>query len=171
MKVLVAYSSKHGATAGIAERIGERFTARGFNADVIDIRKNPDPVEYDAIVLGSAVYIGSWQKQAVAFVHAHVPQLRVRPVWLFSSGPLAEPSLDEPKTLAELRGLIAPRGHKVFPGALKKDALSLPERVVIAAVSSQMKKDLEGDFREWEEIDAWADSIVRELVWTPAGVG
>lgn len=170
MKVLVAYSSKHGSTAGIAERIGSRFTARGLEADVIDVKNGPDPVDYDAIVLGSAVYMGSWQKDAVAFAREHVPQLRVRPLWMFSSGPLAEPTLDEPKTVDELRLLLQPRGHRVFAGALDKGRLSLPERVVIAAISSQMKKELEGDFREWQEMDEWVDGIVRELVWTPAEV-
>lgn len=169
MKVLVAFSSKHGATAGIAERLASRFNARSLKAEAVDIKDKPDPVEYDAIVLGSAVYIGSWQKEAVAFAREHASALRVRPLWLFSSGPLAEPNLEEPKSVTELRATLQPRDHRVFPGALDKAKLSIPERIVISAVGAQMKKELAGDFRNWEEIDEWADGIVRDLVWVPAG--
>lgn len=147
MKVLVAFSSKHGATAGIAERLASRFTARSLQAEAVDIKEKPDPVEYDAVVLGSAVYVGSWQKEAVAFAREHAAELRVRPLWLFSSGPLAEPSLEEPKSVTELRAMLQPRGHRVFPGALDKAKLSFPEKFVIRAVGAQLNQELEGDFR------------------------
>lgn len=169
MNVLVAYGSKHGSTAEIAERIGARLRLAGLQADVFDVSEQPDPAAYDAVVLGSAVYVGSWRREAAAFAREHSQVLATRPLWMFSSGPLAEASLEEPKPVAELRAELQPRDHRVFMGALAREKLSLPERVVIAAVGSQVKEPLAGDFREWGEIEAWADGIAQKLAATPVG--
>lgn len=170
LNVLVAYSSKHGSTRAIAQRIGERLRADGITPEIREIGQITDVAPYDAVVLGSAVYMGSWRKEAAEFAHSHSAELAARPVWLFSSGPLAEPSLDEPRNLTELRAKLSPRGHRVFAGALDGSKLSLPERIVISAIEATSKHDLEGDFRDWKEIDAWADSIAAALVLTPLEV-
>lgn len=168
--VLVVYGSKHGSTAEIAERIGDRLRLAGLQADVFDVSERPDPAAYDAVVLGSAVYVGSWRGDVASFAREHAPALASRPLWMFSSGPLAETSLDEPKPVAELRAELQPRDHRIFQGALVKSQLSLPERVVIAAIATGMKKELAGDFREWDEIEAWADGIARQLTTAPLEV-
>jgi menaquinone-dependent protoporphyrinogen oxidase len=170
MNVLVAYSSKHGSTREIAQRIGDRLRADGLTPDVRDVATVTDPAWYDAVVLGSAVYMGSWRKEATGFARNHTAVLAARPVWLFSSGPLAEPSPDEPEHMVELRSAIKPREHRVFTGALDSSKLSLPERIVISAVKSRSKHEIAGDFRDWNEIDAWADSIAEALVNTPVAV-
>ena len=165
--VLVAYSSKHGSTKEIAQRIGDRLRAGGLAPVVRDLAMVSDLSPYDAVVLGSAVYMGAWRKEATAFAHKHSTELAARPVWLFSSGPLGEPSLEEPRHLADLRATLNPRGHRVFNGALDESKLSLPERIVVSAIAAQVKHDLQGDFRDWKDIDTWADSIAAALAKTP----
>lgn len=170
VNVLVAHSSKHGSTAEIAQRIGDRLRLAGLQAEVFEVSERPDPAAYDAVVLGSAVYMGSWRGEAAAFAREHAPALATRPLWMFSSGPLSETSLEEPKPVRELRAELQPRDHRIFQGALVKSKLSVPERMVVAAIGSRTKKDLAGDFREWDEIEAWADGIARELAAAPAAV-
>jgi menaquinone-dependent protoporphyrinogen oxidase len=155
--ILVAYASKHGSTAGIGQRIAERLTDRGHEVDVrpvteVDVLGRPE-----AIVLGSAVYAGSWRKEAVGFVERHREVLARTPVWLFSSGPLGhhvEDEEEQPRQLEEIREWIAPRDHRTFFGKLDLSALSYGERMIAKAVKAP-----EGDFRDWEAIDAWADGI------------
>jgi menaquinone-dependent protoporphyrinogen oxidase len=172
MNVLVAFSSKHGSTREIAERIGQRLREGGITAAVIDVRDVKDLGGYGAVVIGSAVYMGSWRKEAVEFAKENREALAALPVWLFSSGPLGEPTLEDPKPVPELRGEIGPKDHRVFAGALDKSKLSLPEKLVVAAVKSQMKTphELLGDFRDWHEIDAWAGEIVGALAMAPSEV-
>lgn len=161
MSILVAYASKHGATRDIAVRITERLQALGQNAEALPIDTVRDLSAYDAVILGSAVYYGSWMKEATEFLLRHRAELAARPVWLFSSGPLgveAKGAEDQPKELAEFEDAIHPRGHQLFFGALTHDALSFPERMVIKAVRAP-----EGDYRDWPAIGAWADSIARNL--------
>jgi menaquinone-dependent protoporphyrinogen oxidase len=96
-KILVAYASKHNATAEIANAIGE--TLRQSDALEVDVR-SVDSVKdialYDAVVLGSAVYVGRWQGEAADFLKQHEKELAQRPLWLFSSGPTGE---GDPKAL------------------------------------------------------------------------
>ena len=161
MKVLLVVASKHGATQEIAERIRATLEA---SALAVDLRA-PEGVEtlagYDAVVLGSAVYVGRWLGPAKAFAERHRAALLERPVWLFSSGPIGHPPLPagEPADAASLREATGARGHQLFAGRLDKHALSLGEKVVVAGVRAP-----EGDFRPWDEVEAWAATIASTLL-------
>lgn len=161
MTILVAYASKHGATRGIAERIAERLQALGYVAEPLPVDTVSDLSAYEAVVLGSAVYYGSWMKEATEFLLRHQAVLATYPVWLFSSGPLGvevQGAEEQPRELAEFRDAISPRGHQLFFGALDHEKLSFPERMVIRAVRAP-----EGDYRDWVAIDAWAGNIAQDL--------
>ncbi len=161
MTILVAYASKHGATKGIAEHLAETLRALGRETDVLSV----DAVErldtYDAVVIGSAVYYGSWLKDAVEFVQQNRAALSARPVWLFSSGPLGtevHDSEEQPMEVAELQAAIGARDHRLFYGALDPHTLSFPERMMVKAVRAPA-----GDFRDWDAIQAWARDIAGAL--------
>lgn len=57
MKVLVAYASKHGSTKSIAEFVGEKLQQEGIQAEVQEVRTVRNAADYDAFVIGSAVYM------------------------------------------------------------------------------------------------------------------
>ena len=88
MKVLVVAASRHGATAEIAEAIGARLRERGHVVDVGNPAELTSPAGYGAVIIGSAVYAGSWLKDAREFVKRNADALSAARVWLFSSGPL-----------------------------------------------------------------------------------
>lgn len=161
MTVLVTYATKHGSTREIAEAIATTLVDRGIPTDALAVNTIPDVELYEAVVLGSAVYMGRWLKEATEFARRHREQLTARPLWLFSSGPLGTDVVDDeeqPKELAELREMLEPRDHRMFYGALSGDALGFCERMVVKAVKAP-----EGDFRDWDEIRAWAAVIAGEL--------
>jgi menaquinone-dependent protoporphyrinogen oxidase len=172
MKVLVGYESKYGATEGIAERIGERLRARGLEADVIRCRDIGEASGYDAYVVGSATYEFNWRKGARKFVGHHTDVLSTHPTWLFSSGPVGTETVDkdgndvlkgaEPKQFAKFADLVHPRGTQVFRGAYHRDKVRGTDRIVawMPAIRDILP---EGDFREWDAIDGWADSIADSL--------
>src|SRR5205823_6620049 len=86
MRVLVTAASKHGATFEIAEVIARVLDEHGLSTELVAIEEVHDLRRYEAVVLGSAVYMGQWLKQARGFVDAHASELAQRPTWLFSSG-------------------------------------------------------------------------------------
>jgi menaquinone-dependent protoporphyrinogen oxidase len=164
-QVLVAYATKYGATAEIAEIIGEVLRQAGLRADVRPAEKVSDVSAYQAVVLGSAVYIGRWRKQATKFLNANEKALAERPVWLFSSGPTGEGDPVEllkgwrlPGGLQPVADRIQPRDIAVFHGAVNVDDLNFIERWMIKNVKSPV-----GDFRDWEAITAWAEGIAAAL--------
>ena len=161
MTVLVAYASKHGSTQGIAERISEKLRQMGKRAETRSVDAVNDLRSYETFVIGSAIYYGSWMKEATEWVHKNQSILAARPVWLFSVGPLGVDFMDDeqqPKEKAEFQESIKPRDHRVFFGSLDHSKLSFTERMMTKAVRAP-----EGDYRDWEAIDAWAESIARDL--------
>lgn len=169
MRILVAYGSKYGATRGIAERIGEVLRGRGLDVAVQPVADVGDVTGYDAFVIGSAAYFGSWLKEATAFVRRNRAVLASRPVWLFSSGPTGTETTDAkgrdvrevnvPKEIAEFTAAITPRDHRVFFGAAHLRNLGLLGRLL----AKMPFPGMEGDFRDWADIQSWAESIAREL--------
>jgi menaquinone-dependent protoporphyrinogen oxidase len=174
MNVLVGYASRHGATAGIAERIAAGLRAGGLTAEARPLAQVEDVAVYDAFVIGSAAYLFHWLKEATRFVERHRASLESRPVWLFSSGPLGTDLVDEqgddvleatrPKEFAELEVLVRPRGLQVFFGAWDPTAppVGLMERLVRRLPAHDATPA--GDFRDWPAIDVWAAEIARELL-------
>jgi menaquinone-dependent protoporphyrinogen oxidase len=165
-KVLVAYASKYGYTAEIAERIGQVLREAGLQADVLPAKQVKRSTDYQAVVLGSGVYIGMWRKEAASFIKANEQDLAAKPVWLFSSGPTGEGNLDElldgwkfPSGLQAVADRVHPRGITVFRGAVEMKRLNGLERWMMNRVGVA-----EGDFRDWENIAAWAKGIAAELL-------
>lgn len=165
MTVLVAAATRHGATGEIAKRIGSDLSERGLTVEVRRPQDVTDLRRYEAVVLGSAVYFGNWMKEARHFVDAHADELVKKPTWLFASGSITgdPPRADDPNALRpslveQLVSATHAREHKLFAGKLDSSALSLPERLPV-----RMAKGREGDWRDWDEVDAWASAIAREL--------
>ena len=116
---------------------------------------------YDAFVIGSAVYAGRWMPGAREFVHGHKATLAARPVWLFSSGPVAEPAddADDPVDIEEIAVLTTARQHRIFCGLLDTTKLGVFERAIVQALGAP-----EGDYRRWDKIEAWSRDIAAELL-------
>jgi menaquinone-dependent protoporphyrinogen oxidase len=172
MRALVAYESKYGATEGIAERIGKALRDRGLQADVIRCSHVRDVSGYDAFIVGSATYAFNWRKDARKFVEHNASVLSTHPTWLFSSGPLGTETVDkdgkdvltaaEPKQFSDFADRLHAKGTQVFRGAYDHEKIRGGDRIVawMPAIRDIMP---EGDFREWDAIDAWAESIAEQL--------
>ncbi len=147
MKVLVTAASKYGSTGEIAVAIAEALSERGIDATSIPPEEVGSVEEYDAVVLGSAVYAGRWLKPARDLVERSGEAFANRPVWLFSSGPIGDPPKPEgePVDVADLMESTKAREHHVFAGELVKKRLSFGDKAIAMALRAQ-----EGDFREWD---------------------
>ncbi|MCL6431706.1 MAG: flavodoxin domain-containing protein [Anaerolineae bacterium] len=168
-RVLVAYASKYGATAEIAGRIGDVLRSSGLDAEVLPASRVRDLSPYAGVVLGSAVYAGSWLKPAADFLRSNEQALAERPVWLFSSGPTGEGDPVEllkgwrfPQALQPVADRIRPRDIAVFHGAIDVSRLSFPERLLVRGIKAAI-----GDYRDWNAIATWAAGIAEALVGDP----
>ena len=165
MKLLVAYASKYGSTAEIAEIIGKELGKRHYEVDV----KSEDDVDslagYDGFVIGSALYAGGWMKSAAAFLHSNQDLLAGHPVWLFSSGPTGQGDPNEimdgwtfPEDLKTALEKIGPKDVILFHGKIDPDRLSATEKMIIKSVNATV-----GDYRDWLVVRGWARRIDLDL--------
>ena len=167
--VLVAYASRMGSTQEIAAAIGDQLTTRGFDVEVAAAETTPSARSFDAVILGSALYMGRWERDAVDYLKRQAPDLTDRPTWLFQSGPSGPPAEGKPTptpgAVQRLCGKIGLAAPTTFGGNLDHSrATGLLARWV-------SNGDLAGDFRDWDQIRAWADGVADQLVAlrTPAG--
>jgi menaquinone-dependent protoporphyrinogen oxidase len=174
MKILIVYASRHGATEGIAVRIADTLERHGLEVTLRRAAEPDDIAEFDAFVIGSAAYMGHWDRDVAAFARRHAPFLSTRPVWLYSSGPVGSDRYDakgrdqleasRPREFDELTASIRPREEKVFFGAYDpgREGATLAERLVMKVPAIREAMPI-GDFRDWPAIEAWAEGIAREL--------
>ena len=166
MRILVAYATRYGSTREIAERIGHTLEEEGLTTEVVAVDDANDLYRYDAFVIGSAVFASHWMRRATNFVRTHSHVLSESPVWLFSVGPLGDSpaKTPEPREYEELNTSTRAAGHAIFYGALDVTKLRGLDRVIGPAL-----KSYNGDYRDWQAIEAWASGIAEELrAQTPA---
>jgi menaquinone-dependent protoporphyrinogen oxidase len=160
--VLVAYGSKHGATAEIAAHIADVLRQQGVAVDLRAAATAGAPEHYRAVVLGSAVYMRRWRRDARRLLRRLEHADPALPVWLFSSGPFGDMPADAAK-LTPRRVLAARcREHVLFGGCAPQEPSNPMERALVKNTPPDKR-----DRRDWVAIDAWAAGIAHAL--EPAG--
>lgn len=163
MRALVAYGTRSGCTAGIAEKIGETLSEKGFVVRVAPVEEAGSPDDYDVAVIGSGVRAGSWHSHALSWVKHNADALKDMPVAFYTCGLV----ITDSSKLDEVRGytsaLIEETGVKpvdigLFAGWNEPKAFSLIERGVM-----KVMKAPQGDFRDWNVISLWAEDLVPKL--------
>jgi menaquinone-dependent protoporphyrinogen oxidase len=168
-RILVAYGTKHGATAEIAEAIGGVLRVAGFEVDVRGAGTVRSLEPYRAVVLGSAVYAGRWRRDAMRLLRR--PQMKDRDVWLFSSGPVGEDKGDpaevekwtKPRRVRDLERAIGAHGDVVFGGKIDEQSGFMRKRM-----ARDIPPELR-DRRDWDQIEAWTRSIAARLAQSAVG--
>ena len=173
-KVLVAYATKYGSTAEIAEAVGKTFKASGLEAEVLPAKAVSALDGYDAVVLGSGLYVGGWHEDAVWFVRKFEKELKARPVWLFSSGPTGgskdadaqvAKAKESPTAVAMTKSVeryasrIGARGHATFPGKVGDNFKGFWAKWIP-----------KGDWRDFDVIAEWTRAVAVALEHAPVAV-
>lgn len=160
--VLVLHASKMGATREIAEVVAEEIRASGLGVTVGAAADLPDPSDYRVVVLGSALYLRRWRRDAVRYLRSYRDALLVREVWLFQAGPCGENAarsdMPVPSSVRRLAARIEAPLPVTFGGRLDpRHATGFLTRWVAAST------ELRGDFRDWTAIRTWARCIADGL--------
>jgi menaquinone-dependent protoporphyrinogen oxidase len=162
-RILVAYASRKGSTAGIAQAIGKELTLEGYTVDVSEMKSVTSLAGYNAVVLGAPVYTGKVTGDVAAFVSTNKDELSRVPVAGFVTG--IAPVF--PKT-GDVKGFtdqlvtalspVRPVAVTMFAGTLDAGKMNLVERSL-----TMLMKVPRGDFRDWDAIAAWAKTLAGKM--------
>jgi menaquinone-dependent protoporphyrinogen oxidase len=156
--VLVAYGSKLGGTAGLADGIAERLRERGVSVDLGSADEIGDVDGYKALIIGSAIYTSKWRPEVVHLLGKVAVTAPRTPLWLFHSGPLGEHAGEPqklPKKVTELAGHLNIKGTMTFGGRLPDKPKGLMAKLVARTQA--------GDWRDFDDVGAWTDQIADSL--------
>ncbi len=158
-RILVAYTTKKGSTAGIAEAVASTLQAAGHTADVFEIAKLVSLQGYDAVVIGGPLYMGRMDGSLVKFVQRHEQDLARVPVagfvvCLAAAAKDPEGMAWATKALHDALVPLQPVVETVFAGKLDPEKLSWFQRWITKNVKSPV-----GDFRDWAAITIWARDL------------
>lgn len=163
-KILVSYASKHGSTAEIAKVISDILREQKHDVDLVPVDSVSTIKEYDAIILGTAIYMGEWMKEALNFFRNH--QLEGQALYIFASGPIGDSDIHEterdfslPEALQSLSSTLNIRDSQLFHGKLDLRLLNLAELMRLKVGGGKT-----GDFRHWDHIKLWAHHISDDLL-------
>jgi menaquinone-dependent protoporphyrinogen oxidase len=162
-RVLVAYASRTGSTAEIAQAISEQLCAMGWNVDLEEVQAVRSLDDFEAVVLGSAIRYGQWLPEMSKFVQAQRKALGRLPVAMFTAHMQAlddTPASVQTRTAytRDIHAWITPRAEAFFAGKIDLQTLSFFERMAVKMVRSPI-----GDKRDWPRIQAWANSLQNSL--------
>jgi menaquinone-dependent protoporphyrinogen oxidase len=163
-QILVAYATRYGSTQEVAEAVAETLRERGLEVDVQPARDVRSLDSYSAVVVGAALYMYRWHKEARRFLSRHRKALAERPVAIFTLGPVHEPRDEEEwegsreqleKQLANVPWL-EPVAVELFGGKFDPDAFRGPVKWFAGAEPAS-------DARDWDAIRAWASDLAAKL--------
>ena len=158
-KTLVAYVTRGGSTAEIARVIATTLSAQVAEVDLLPLNQVTDLKDYQAVVLGSAVRMSQWLPDAMKFVEQHQAQLSQVPTAFFAVH-LMNIRDDEASRrsrqayLDPIRKLVSPQKEAFFAGVGDWKKVSFVDGLIGKAVKAP-----EGDFRDWQAIQAWAEDL------------
>jgi menaquinone-dependent protoporphyrinogen oxidase len=158
--ILLAYASRYGSTQEVAETIAAALREAGVEVDTRPMQEVTTLDNYDAIVLGAALYNARWHADAHQFLVRHQAALTQRPVAIFTLGPLSTSDAAKRNSRRQLDKELAkypwlrPAAVEIFAGKYdpSKPGMGFFERLLPAR-----------DYRNWAAIRAWASALSAQL--------
>ena len=162
-KILVAYASKYGSTATVAEAIGQTFREEGAEVDVLPAKQVKNIAQYNAVVIGSGVYMGKWLKDSMRLIKQNKEVLNKMPVAYFEVCLAVREDTEANRKVAESYAIKAMALVKsvdlgIFAGVMDRKKVSFFHRLLLRFIIVP-----NGDFRNWDAIKAWAKQVYPRL--------
>jgi len=152
--IVVAYDTKNGSTAEVAEAIASRLRERGCAAEARRAREVRAIGSDTALVVGAPIYSGHWLGGAHRLLKrvGMVEPARRPPLAIFALGPRRD---EGPENWEK------PRAQ--FEHALGKHPSLEPISTALFGGADPPKKAPRRDIRDWERIRTWADELADVL--------
>jgi len=166
-KILVTYSSKAGSTSEVAAAIAEVLGRKGASVTVSPIKKVNDISSYQAVVIGSLIRMGQWAGEAKKFVENNKPVLEKIPTAYFTTCSTLKNDNDTTRSevakyVEPIHKILAPVESGLFAGKMDTSKLNFIDRKIVEMIAKGENPN--GDFRNWDEINSWAEKLVPLMI-------
>jgi menaquinone-dependent protoporphyrinogen oxidase len=167
--ILIVYSSTHGHTRKIAERIAATVREEGAEAELVQAANPADvePADYDAVIVGASIHASHHQREAVDWAKHHAGTLNEMPSAFFSVCLAAAEEDEESRAHATkyVEDFVdetgwSPRAKASFAGALQYLEYNFPTRLLIrlmmkrAGHPTDTSRDY--DYTDWDAVERFA---------------
>lgn len=158
MTVLVAYATNRGSTREVADAVATTLRNHGLEVDVRPAGEVADVIAYDAVVLGTAIYMGRLHGDARKLLKQQRDALGARPFAIFAMGPRTLSDDDVAGARKQLkksleRASVVADAAAIFGGVIDPAKLSFPLNRLPAS-----------DARDWDAIHAWAAEVAAKII-------
>ena len=165
-RILIAYASKYGSTAEIAEYVGQVLRNMGIEVDVSSVNAVNDISQYENIIIGSATRMDKLLSEAVKFATKNESKLRRMKTAYFIVGVTMKQNTPENREkvkgfLEPLYRIREPVSIGLFAGKIDYSKVGFSWKVMAKLDKSGLME--EGDFRNWDTISKWANEIAPAL--------
>lgn len=175
--ILVCYGTGEGQTARVADRITRTLSARGHDAEAVDLGQDtPErPVEaYDAVLVGASIHVGAHQSAVVEFVQRHREALARGPSGFFQLS--LSSAVDDETRRAEAAGYVEafvettgwqPDRIGLFGGALRYSEYGFLKRLMMKRIATDATGDTDTsrdyEYTDWQEVEAFTNDFAAFL--------
>lgn len=161
-RILIAYGSKSGSTAEVAQAVANAMQEGGAQVDVQPVESVKHIEGYDAVVLGSAVRMFHLIPKTRRFLRRNRHALQSLPVAYF----LVCLTMGEetPENIQKATSFAAPMVKVAQPVSLGLFGGCIDHKKMTDMFAKAMKSVPEQDHRDWEKIRAWSQETLPKLL-------
>ena len=176
-RVAFCYGTTEGQTGVVAERMAAVLEDAGHDPALFHVGHLPTDfslADYDAVVIGASIHVGSHQASVTRFVADHVDELNRLPSAFFSVSLTAAEGTEEAWETARsmLADFLAETGWEpdataVVPGALRNSQYGTLKRFVMKRIAKRAgggtdtSRDYE--YTDWDEVASFAAAFADAL--------
>jgi menaquinone-dependent protoporphyrinogen oxidase len=177
-RVLIAYGTRQGKAAEIAQRVAERIREAGHDVTTLDLRTRPEPspMQYDAVIVGASAHPRGFEREVRRWVARRREELAARPNAFFAVSLTAAGR--EVKHDLRGQGLVnqftestgwLPDRVEMFAGALVYSRYNPLLRWVMKLIVRKQEHgrytdtSRDYDFTDYEQVDAFAREFAASI--------
>jgi menaquinone-dependent protoporphyrinogen oxidase len=161
--VLVAYATRHSSTAGIAEYIADELCGLNHKVDLRYVENVSSIEDYDAVIVGSAIYEFNWLLVATDFIERFKLPLASMPVaYFFGCAGLKEDTEENQEGVLVFINPVLTKYPDIVPvdigrfgGGADFSRLDAFEKMIMNFIGVTESDD----WRDWEKIGVWAEKV------------
>lgn len=167
--ILVAYATRSGSTAEVAESIASALREAGLTVDLAPVHQVESLQGTTALILGAPLYIGKFPKDFHKFLVRHRSALTPLRTWCFVLGPTRpEPAdFEQARKQAErefaLYSWLQLADLHVLGGRWDVKLLPFPFKLARWLPFCPLDKVPASDIRDWNAIHVWSLKIAAQI--------